>query len=417
MRQTKNTKKRKPAKPATTALTKTAKKVETKEAPLFSVVLIAKNEQQTLPRLAASLMEFQSRGGEILLVDTGSTDNTVPVAKSLGMTVHEVGSRFVLKVDDDLASRVNKRFVCRGEPNLLAKGDKIFDYSAARNYAASLAKNDMIAMPDCDEYYTQFDLDAVAFAIESGAERLEYDFVFSHDAEGRPLIEFTHSKFYSRAKLHWEGVIHEVLHGDAMQVKLPPELLKLEHGQNLHTDRSGYMRGLAYACFKNPEDERNSHYFGRELYYTRKHNNSAIRELSRHIAMESAYKAERAQSAIYIGLCYEALGNTQTQSYQDALKIDPSRRAAWLKLAWIAFAKGDAQAVACYAQAALAVKRDSFYANVRSDYEETPHILLYWAYPRLGEREEGKKHYNIAAGFAPKDESVVRDRVFFYPNG
>ena len=45
--------------------------------PMFSVTLIAKNEERSLPSLLASLSEFRARGGEILLVDTGSTDKTV----------------------------------------------------------------------------------------------------------------------------------------------------------------------------------------------------------------------------------------------------------------------------------------------------------------------------------------------------
>jgi glycosyltransferase involved in cell wall biosynthesis len=51
--------------------------------PHFSVALIARNEEKTLPRLIESLSEFQRFGGEILLLDTGSTDNTVQVAKDL----------------------------------------------------------------------------------------------------------------------------------------------------------------------------------------------------------------------------------------------------------------------------------------------------------------------------------------------
>lgn len=383
----------------------------------FSVVLIARNEAKTLPRLVASLMEFLSKDGELIVVDTGSTDNTGAVATNLGAHVYGERNRFDIVIDADTAKKVNRRFLHKGEAPLLTAGDRLFDYSAARNYAASLAKNDMIAMPDCDEYYTTLDLEMISRVIEDGFGRLEYDFVFSHDAEGRPLIEFKHSKFYNRKQLHWEGVIHETLYGTANQVYLPPELIKLEHGQNAHTDRSHYIRGLAYDCFKKPKGDRNCHYFGRELYFTGRFA-AAIKELDRHIAMTNAWATERAQSAIYKGMCYAAQGQQDAaeQSFQQALRIDPARRSAWLHLAWMAFARENAQSVACYAQAALAVQRDSFYGNGRRDYEETPHTLLYWAYPRLGDKEAGRRHYDIAAGFAPEDEAILRDRVFFYPD-
>ena len=52
--------------------------------PKFSVALIARNEAVTLPRLIGSLKEFQDQGGDIWVLDTGSTDNTVEVARDLG---------------------------------------------------------------------------------------------------------------------------------------------------------------------------------------------------------------------------------------------------------------------------------------------------------------------------------------------
>jgi glycosyltransferase involved in cell wall biosynthesis len=53
----------------------------------WSVALIAKNEAKTLPRLMLSLHEFRERGGEIILVDTGSEDGTPIVAREYGCIV------------------------------------------------------------------------------------------------------------------------------------------------------------------------------------------------------------------------------------------------------------------------------------------------------------------------------------------
>ena len=47
----------------------------------FSVVMIAKNEVKTLPRMFRSLREFQARGGKIVILDTGSTDGTLEILK------------------------------------------------------------------------------------------------------------------------------------------------------------------------------------------------------------------------------------------------------------------------------------------------------------------------------------------------
>src|ERR1039458_10114605 len=131
----------------------------------FSVVLIARNEFKTLPKLIKSLEEFQQKDGEIILLDTGSTDNTPEIARSLGCKVTEVGNKFLTVIDEDFAQKINEHFIVDNELPIVTIGDKLFDYSAARNFAASLASNDMCAMPDCDEAYTKLNLDVVSKVI------------------------------------------------------------------------------------------------------------------------------------------------------------------------------------------------------------------------------------------------------------
>src|SRR6267142_1639782 len=75
-------------------------------------------------------------------------------------------------------------------------------------------------------------------------------------------------------------------------IRLPESQIKLEHWQNQETNRSGYLTGLALDCFLNPDNDRNSHYFARDLMWSGRYR-SAIREFDRHIAMNK-WEAERA---------------------------------------------------------------------------------------------------------------------------
>ena len=179
--------------------------------PKFSVALIAKNEALTLPRMIGSLKEYQERGGEIWILDTGSTDDTIEVAKSLGCKVEAVGDKFRISIDKELADKINAKFIVDGETPVVNAGESLFNFAAARNYISTFPENDMIATPDCDEVYTKLDIDKVDKAIEDGIEQLEYNFVFSHDYLGNPVIKFRHCKFYNRNKLKWRGIIHEIL--------------------------------------------------------------------------------------------------------------------------------------------------------------------------------------------------------------
>lgn len=380
----------------------------------FSVVLIAKNESKTLPRLKASLQEFLNRGGEVVLVDTGSTDGTAALARSFGFKVSEQGGRFLRVIDADLAEQMNERFIVGDEKPVVQEGDKLFDYAAARNFAATLASNDMIATPDPDEAYTKLDLDKINAVIEGGAEQLEYQFVFSHDQFGNPLIQFLHCKFYNRTKLSWVGIVHEVLQGSANRQYLGEETIKLEHWQQPAEHRARYLTGLALDCFLNPDNDRNSHYFARELMWMGRPQ-SAIKEFVRHIDMDR-WPAERAQSMVFVGDAYGQL-NKPTQQvdwYNKAFYFDPSRREPLMKLARFHQHNNNPQSAACFAAAAMEIEWSDFYANTKSHYTYEPHEILYWAKGWMGKVQEAKIHILACLAYQPLNSKYLHDLRYYF---
>lgn len=279
-----------------------------KQKPKFSIVLIAKNEAKTLPRSMASLQDFKERGGEIILVDTGSTDGTADIARSLGCTVTEVGEKFIKIIDKDLADKINERFIREGETQIVKEGNRLFDFGAARNYATSLASNDMVCTLDADEAYSVFDIDKINKLIDDGYEQFEYQFVFAHDHYGRPSIQFVQSKMFDRRKVSWSGVVHEVLGGNAKIIQVGTDVIYLEHWQIPGGEHRGnYLVGLALDCFENPNKDRQSHYFARELMWTG-HPKSALAEFERHLTM-GGWITERAQSMIFMGDCFSMLAS------------------------------------------------------------------------------------------------------------
>lgn len=381
--------------------------------PNWSVVIIMRNEEHTLPRLGASLKEFLDRGGEWIAVDTGSTDKTVEVAKALGAKVTEVGDRFVTVISQMDEELVNAKFVVAGEKDVVTRGDRLFDYASARNFAVTLSTNDLISMPDADEAFTKLDIDKVAAAINAGAEQLEYNFVFSHDQAGNPVIAFRHCKFYDRRKLKWTGIVHEVLTGSANRVFLDEDVIKLEHWQNEKTNRSGYLKGLALDCFQNPDNDRNSHYFGREMVWTGRPK-SGIKELMRHYEMKR-WDAERSQSAIFIGDAFRNMGSEQEAIdwYRRAIDVYAARREPFIRLAELYQRRNDPQRCAAFAAAALTISQSGFYADDASHYRHVPHELLAWALFWLGKREEAKSHFEIARAFWPNNPRYLHDQRFY----
>ncbi len=381
--------------------------------PKFSIVLIAKNEAKVLPRLMESLKDFQAKGGDVCLVDTGSNDGTAELAVSLGCNVSRVSELYSHIIDENLSNSINSKFLVNAESKIVSAGDKYFDFASARNYAASLAKNDMVSFVDADEVLTAFDVEKIDQMIESGIEQFEYNFVFSHDQFGKPAIEFVQSKFYDRRKVQWTGIVHEVLSGKAKIGFLQNDTFRLEHWQE-PGDRHSYLRGLAVDCFHNPESDRNSHYFARELFWSgRPH--SAIKEFNRHVQM-GGWTAERSESYIFMGDAYGKIDEPamQAQSYSKAFYIDSSRREPLMKLAEFYLFNKNYQAAICYAKGALEIPWSAFYANNKALYEQEPHAVLYKAYGWMGKIPEAQHHITEALRYQPHNPQYLEDTKYYF---
>ena len=386
------------------------------QTPKFSVVIICKNEANTLNRCAENLREFMARDGEVVLVDTGSTDGTAELARGLGFKVTEVGGKFLTVLDQPIVDSINKRFVIGKDDKIVENGNRLFDFAAARNFASSLATNDFIFSLDGDETYTELDIDTINSLIDGGAKQFEYQFVFAHKENGEPLIQFVQSKAFDRRCFQWEGCVHEVLQGSGERKYLGEDVVYLEHWPEPGKEhRSNYLVGLALDCYQHPEKDRQSHYFAREMMYHRRYE-SAIQEFKRHIGM-MMWPAERAQSMIYIGDCYDMMGGPHSAIhwYHDALQVDPNRREALIKLARISKSFGNPRMTATYAEAALTIPWSDYYANDKAMYEDVPHALLYWAYGWLGDLQKARFHIQKSLQYSPNNLQYQDDTKYYYP--
>ena len=379
----------------------------------FSVVLIARNEAATLPRLLASLKRFQNEGGDVLVTDTGSTDETPAVARRGGCNVVEVGQAFDHRVTRDEACVADS--VVAG---VVKEGDRLFRFADARNAAATHAREDWIMMPDADEYFAVLDPAALRRAIAAArAPRFSYDYVFARDGAGERLTAFYQSKLYDRRRLRWEGLIHEELGPPSSRDMIPREVLSIEHAQNRETDRTSYLRALLVQHVQNPAEPRTLHYLGRELAY--KGDPRGIELLERHAAMTNADTSERSQSLIHAGELWLAQGDEEkaTGCWFRSFVLQPERRDPVCRLA-LHFLHGKRWELAAYfAELARTIPpTNQFYANARSYYEELPDHVLYTARWWLGDRARAKDAYDRALAMKPHHPELLLDAQFFSEN-
>ena len=144
----------------------------------ISVCIITKNEAENLDKCLKSLSPYPF---EIVIVDTGSSDNSKEIAR-----------KYTNKVFDF---------------------EWINDFSAARNFSISRASHNMILVLDTDEFLVEFDFDQVQQLMSEHPKsvglikRLDY---FETDGE-RHCQTTIIDRLFNRKYYHYERPIHEIL--------------------------------------------------------------------------------------------------------------------------------------------------------------------------------------------------------------
>lgn len=184
----------------------------------ISACYIVKNEEKVLSRSIASLKD---QVDEIIVVDTGSTDNTKQVAAGFSAKI------FDFRWCDD--------------------------FSAARNFALSKVTGDFIVFLDADEYFSPETANNLRQVIEKnyGAEAICLDWFNYDETSGQELGTFLVIRlFANNCGLYYKGSIHEQLirqDGQLPKMVVVPgnELLIMHTGYSQTVSRQKAERNLA----------------------------------------------------------------------------------------------------------------------------------------------------------------------------
>lgn len=238
---------------------------------------VAKNEEANVEQWALSCADADVR----LVVDTGSTDDTIGALARCRVEQHSV--RVIPWRFDD-----------------------------ARNHALSL-------IPDDIDLCIALDLDetlepgwrSCLEALDPTVTRPRYRYTWSWNDDGTPGLVYGGDKIHARHGYRWKHPVHEVLQAQGEEVQ---EWVGLEihHHPDPNKSRSDYLPLLALAVAEDPDDDRNAHYYARELMYAGR-NDEAAAEFRRHLSLPSAqWDAERAASMRYLA------------------RVDPANDERWL---------------------------------------------------------------------------------------
>lgn len=183
----------------------------------ISACYIAKNEAK---KLTKSIKSLKNQVNEIVVVDTGSTDNTMTVARKLGAKVYSFPWQD--------------------------------DFSKARNFALSKVKGDWLVLLDADEYFTAKTAGNICKIIRQ-AQQVDALLIqmVNYDVDKAEIQDYFYQLRIVRNQqgLHYEGKIHEELKlsdGKSMKfLRIPPEMLEIYHiGYSSSVSRQKLERNL-----------------------------------------------------------------------------------------------------------------------------------------------------------------------------
>lgn len=346
------------------------------------VYAICKNEEKFAEAWVASMGEAD----EIVVLDTGSTDNTVNILKNSGVNVYQ-------------------------------KIFKPWRFDDARNYSLSLVPDDVdiCVCTDLDEQFEAGWRDKLEQLWDNDTRRARYRYVWNFNDDGSEGCVFWIDKIHSRKGFVWENPVHEVLRfcddGECKTIFVSG--MQLNHHADATKSRAQYLPLLELAVKEKPDNDRNYHYLGREYMFNGMWD-KCIDTLLHHLSMpQSVWKDERCASMRFIARSYLAKGDTQQAKswYYKSIAEAPHLREPYVELASMLYDEGDWYGVLFFSLKALEIKtRPDTYINEASAWGSLPYDLASLGFYYTGDYKNSLKMVNEALKLSPKDERLVENK-------
>lgn len=333
----------------------------------IGVYAICKNEAHFVKQWMESMREADL----VVVLDTGSTDDTVSLLQEEGAIVHQTAI-------------VPWRF------------------DVARNLSLSHVPDDVdiCVCTDLDERFVPGWRSALEKAWSQHqsnfsrpvAKAGRYIYNWSLKADGTPDIQFTYFKVHERKDFIWKCPVHEYVHyiGTKPLEHIFIPGMVLNHYPDPGKSRGSYLPLLELGVAEDKEDDRMHYYLGREYFY-QKEWRKCIAVLQDYLALPKAnWKEERCAAMRWIAKAYHHLNHAKEAYswYYKAIAELPTMRDVYVEFANTAYDLRDWVMCAWLVEEALLIPSKSpTYVNMGYAWDHTLYDLGAIAWYRLGRYE------------------------------
>ena len=342
----------------------------------IAVYAICKNESKFINRWYNSMKEADG----IYVLDTGSTDNSVELLKSLNV-------------------------------NVVSENISPWRFDVARNLSLQLVPEDydLCVCTDIDEVFEEGWRKKLEETFKKGITRVKYNYNW-YIEDNIPKVSFLYDKIHLRHGFKWIYPVHEILKYDGIEHEIINENIILNHYPDKNKSRSSYLNLLKLSVKENKDNERHLHYLGREYMYYNK-NELAIKTLYKHLNV-AKWDLEKSASMRFIARCYLNLGRIKEAElwYNEAINLTPDLRDAYVELAFLKMKESKYSEVIRLCNKALKIKnKNKFYMNESFSWDHTIYDMLSNAYYYKGNYKKALTYVNKALKMT-SDERIKNNK-------
>jgi len=340
--------------------------------------MIVKNEEAVLERCIKSALGIFD---ELIIVDTGSSDNTKKIAK-----------KYTDKVYD---------FVW------------VNDFSAARNHSFSKASKQYIMWLDADDIILPKHKDSL-IALKSSLDS-SYDIVaLKYDVA--PSLQSTRERIFKRSKnYHWCDPVHEyiplignIFYADIAINHAPYKREAAHSNRNIKIYESELAK-------KGDLTPRGKYYYARELKDHQKWS-KAIKWFNLFLKENKGWREDNIAACYNLAICYNR--KKEPQKALDALmrsfNYDAPRAEICCQIGYHYKDKGDYKAAMSWFEVALNLPLPNNSGFILKDYLVfIPAIELAVCFDRLKQYDKANAYNEIAGKANPQSSQYLKNKKYF----